>query len=163
MSQTTYNTTANVAFRGQLTDNGPSDIISRAFEGAASPFGVAMTHGTDPDTQCMQPVVDGAPLLGIAIHRFIAPGTPGTDAFAGEEGIEETQTVDVLTKGRIWVKVRVAVTPADPVYFRVTAGPGDIGDWEIADDGAETVLVANGRWLTSADADGLAVLEINAP
>lgn len=168
MSQTTYNAhiSDNAPIRGALADNGPHDVVSRAYEaiaGAAIAFGTPMTFGTDVAKQAKLPVADGAPLLGISVHQHIAPGTPGSEAFDDDDGIEDTQTLDILTKGRIWVKVRVAVTPADPVYFRVTAGPGVVGDWEIADDGTETVLAANCRWLSSADADGLAILEINAP
>jgi hypothetical protein len=164
--QTTYISEPINAFRGMLYDNGPNDVISRAYEGlagAASPFGVPMTHGTSKDTQAKIGQVNTALLLGVAIHRNIAPGTPGSEAFVGEEGIEDKQTVDLLTKGRIWVKTRVAVTPTDPVFFRVTTTPGVPGDWEIAADGTETVAVPNARWLTTSVIGGLAVLELSTP
>lgn len=163
--QTTYTTIPDVAFRGMLADVGNIDVVSKSFKalaGAAAPFGTPMFTVVGDVNQCRLPADDDDVFLGVAVHRMIAPGTTGSNAFTGEQGIEDTQTVDVLRRGRVWVKVEEAVTPQDPVYARCeTNGLLVPGNWGKSIDGDKCQLVANARWCTSAAAGELVELEVN--
>lgn len=165
--QTTYTTVPNPSFRGMLADVGPNDVLSKSFKGlagAAAPFGTPMVTVVGDVNQCRLPAAAADTLLGVAVHRNIAPGTAGSNAFTGEQGIEDTQTVDVLTKGRIWVKVEEAVTPEDDVYWRgVVNGLLIPGNWGTSSDAGKCTLLAGARFLTSGAAGDLVILEINVP
>lgn len=170
MSQTSYTKVPNPSFQGMLADSAgaPDDILSRAFQkgaGAAAEFGVAMVEGTNEGSQCALPSVTGGVFVGIAVHRFIAPGTAGTNALTGQQGIEDTQTVDCLSRGRIWVPVEEAVSPGDAVYFRYSANGGNtvLGYWRKSNDAGHTDQLTSARWLSTTLGAGLAVLEINVP
>lgn len=165
--QTTYTTVPNPSFRGMLADVGPNDVLSKSFKalaGAAAPFGTPMVTVVGDAGQCRLPALAADTFLGVAVHRNIAPGTAGSNAFTGEQGIEDTQTVDVLTKGRIWVKVEEAVTPEDDVYYRAIVNSALVpGNWGTSSDSSKCVLLSNARYLTSGGAGDLVILEINAP
>lgn len=168
--QTTYQKIPDPSFQGMLADNGLHDVASAAYEAKAAgsaPFGVGMVVGSS-DAQCALPSGANDVFLGVAAHRFIAPGTVGSNAFTGEQGIEDTQTVDALRKGRIWVVVEDAVDPGDSVFVRHTAngaGKLQLGAFRGADnDGGKAIDVsAFCAWRSTTTGAGLAVLEVNAP
>jgi len=76
-----------------------------------------------------------------------------------------TDTVSLLTKGRVYVYVDQDVTSDDPVYVRFVAGTGDslIGRFRKDADTGEAFLVPDARYTVGASDGGLAVLEINMP
>ena len=75
--------------------------------------------------------------------------------------------VPALTRGRIYVTVENNVTSDSPVYWRITPTLANplVGGFRSDSDGGTAILLSNNivRWITSASAGNLAVLEINQP
>lgn len=164
--QTTYNTQPDQAFAGLLGDVGPHDALSRAFEAAASPravspFGVAMVAGADGTVQAKLPTATGQVFIGVAIHKHRAPLNVDP---ATATGIEDGDTMSLLTKGRIWVTVEEAIAIGDAVFFRHTqAGAEQAGAFRNDADTADADEITSARWLSTTTGPGLALLEINVP
>lgn len=183
-SQTTYLQVPNPSFQGMLADSGNHDILSYAFLDAintSAEFGLAMVRVTDtahdPSSPlnlttaapsyitgaCKLPTASDDVLLGIGVHKHIAPGTAGSHLFTGEQGIEQGQTVDLIKKGRIWVYVETAVDPTMTVYWRYSANVlTKLGAFSGTSDGGHNTAIATqqARFLTDTAAAGLAVLEV---
>jgi hypothetical protein len=82
----------------------------------------------------------------------------------GNVSYEAKDPVSVLTKGRIYVQVEQAVTARSEVYLRHTAGgTGEVPGNFRADDDNGNASKVNARFLSDADAGGIAVLEVNLP
>lgn len=161
MSQTTYNTDLTNAFAGMLADLSPrNDMLSRHWENATSaPYGIGVADGTDPDRQ-----VDHAPdaagkLRGVLVHSH--DNEVGAD---DQNLVDENRAVSVLNAGRIYVEVEEAVTPASVPHLRVAAGAGgtQLGAWRASVDAASARATTGTRFLSSAGAGELAILEIDA-
>lgn len=75
--------------------------------------------------------------------------------------------IPALTRGRIYVQVENNVTSDSPVYWRIapTLANPLVGRFRSDDDSGTAILLSNNivRWITSASAGNLAVLEINQP
>ncbi len=77
--------------------------------------------------------------------------------------------VPVLTRGRVWVAVEAgtSVTSDSPVYWRYipTVANPQVGGFRGDSDGGTALLLSSNiiRWITSASAGELAVLDINQP
>lgn len=80
-------------------------------------------------------------------------------------GYAVNEVVDVMRAGVCWVKVEVAVTPASDVFVRYASGSGGtiLGLFNTADDSSSCAALSSARWLNSAGAGELALLEINLP
>lgn len=159
MAQTTYNTDLAIGFEGQLQESPNRDCLSRVWENATSaPYGIAVARGTDPDLE-----VDHAPdaagdILGVLSHSH-ANEVGADDLNQADQG----KLVNVLHQGRVLVKVEDACTPASSVFVRVAAGGGgtQLGAFRTDADTATARAASGMRFLTSAGAGGLAVLEID--
>lgn len=160
MAQLTYNTELTIAYAGMLADLSPrNDVLSRASEEATSfPHGVAVVAGTDPDLQALLPT-GAATLLGVAAHSHAAE--VGAD---DQNLVNDEDMFSVLHEGRIYVQVEESVTPASTVFVRVAAGGGgtQLGAFRASADTATALAATGARYLTSAAANGFAVLEIDA-
>lgn len=148
MSQTTaasYGALEN-AIAGTKYDIRPDVVSSRAAE-AAIAFGLAVTYGTDPETQCA--VIDNAAdvFLGVALKEQ----TITVDAGA-TPGYEATDTVAVLEKGAVYVEVTSDVTAGAAAYV-------DVSNGKFTDVSTDNLAVPNGRFETSAVSGDLAVLK----
>jgi len=142
--QTSYETHMELALEGQLADNGPVDVLSRVAESDDVKIGLAVTQGS-ADNLC-DLAGDGDTLLGIVIHshaRLVDAPKKG-------------DVVNVLRKGRCYVRPSGAVSAGDGVYL---AGSGKLAAAPIADEAA----ISGARWATSAADGELAVVEINLP
>jgi hypothetical protein len=75
--------------------------------------------------------------------------------------------IPVLTRGRIYVTAENNVTSDSPVYWRInpTMSNPQVGTFRSDSDSGNAILLGNNivRWITSATAGNLAVLEINQP
>jgi hypothetical protein len=69
--------------------------------------------------------------------------------------------VPVMRKGHILVKVEEAVSKGDQPYVRYAAGGNGVGSFRKSTGSTEAAALPSAVYLTAADADGLAVLEIN--
>lgn len=186
MSQTTYNKIPDQAFQGMLADaGGPKNVMSAAYKAGAkgsAEFGLAMSfvsghdEGGEPQSmsvaqtytsrQCQLPDDTNAnqPFMGISVHKHVAPASVNENAFTGEQGIADTQTVDVLRSGRIWVYSETAVDPTAAVYYRYATNGGNTkkGAFSKTTDAGNQIL-KNAQWIGTTTGAGIAQLEIDMP
>jgi hypothetical protein len=158
--------------------------VSRSYvnQGAAAiPFGafamIDTTAGRDP--LAVMPAAGNntfARIVGIAVDSNTYEGnqggiytrTPSPLAADGRMGYPQSQMVNVLSKGVIWVFACEAVTLASPVHFFHTDRSGTIpgafvGRFHASAAAGFTATVAGARWLSRTTAAGLALLEIDMP
>lgn len=90
---------------------------------------------------------------------------PTYEQAAGVVQYDDTKTVNVMTKGRVLVKVEEAVTPTSKVFVRHTINGANVpGGFRASIDTDKAFEITSGaRYLSSASAGGLAVLEVNLP
>lgn len=105
------------------------------------PFGSGVMRGTDPENQCKL-MVTGGSFLGVAAYR----GVNVTD----KREYPVISTVEVITKGHVWVKVKESVTAGD----KAACGVG--GAW--GKSGTASYDNINGEYETSANANEYAIL-----
>ena len=101
----------------------------------------------------------GLPFLGVTIYdpsKDVAwpPGTTVPYPIG--------QAVSIMRKGRVWVWTEEAVTPASTPYCRYAAGAGGtvIGRFRASADTATAAAVPGARFMTTAGAGSLVLLEI---
>jgi hypothetical protein len=162
--QTTYGTTPEPGLPGQLYDLSPmtkDSYINAA--GADLPFGIALAKGTG-DQDAILVAADTAKILGIAIHSHAYDN----QALSGTAGIPDDRMLNVVKRGRVWVRVEEAVTKGDAVYVRYANGVADAtktqkGSIRKSADTSTAVLLAGATFYTSAAAGAMAVVDINLP
>lgn len=163
MSQTSYAVNTDAAFAGQLGDVGPHDIESKTNLTVTVPFGQAQVQGTK-DYECKFPSSLSDKLLGVSVAQQTNENLVGSGG-----SYPALKPLSLMKKGRVWVAPEVAVTPADPVYMRVTTHgmlvPGSFTKTADTVSMVDTcVLVPGAVWKnSSASNGGFALLEINLP
>lgn len=143
-------------FAGSLADMGDAEqqILSYVNEEASAemPFGRMLAKGTaDFDALLMAAQADA--LIGVLVHSQAYQ----KDTELGSTGLKPDVTLNVLTKGRIWVNVTEDVTPASAV--RVDEDGGQFRD--SAEANVTIDISKNARYLTTALSGTLALLEFN--
>jgi hypothetical protein len=160
MVQLTYPTDLAIGIAGQLQPSPRNDVLSRVFENATSaPFGIAIARGTDPDLEVDHAADAAGDLVGVLVHSHANE--------VGDDNLNQADTgkvVNVLHEGRILVVCEDACTPADSVYVRVASGGGgtQLGAFRTDADTATARAASGMRFLTSASAGGLVLLEVDA-
>lgn len=159
MSQTSVAEQA-AALPGMKADMGFDDVLSRIGE-VAVPFGKLVVLGTDKDKQCKLPTVatditDVTKPLGVSLKSHAMESNS-----AGDPTYDIKDMVSVLHKGRVYVKVEQAVVPTDSVYVRYAAGGNGLGSFGNSAGTSERALLAGARYLSTAAADGLAIVELD--
>lgn len=159
--QTAYGNAMAAAFAGLLADLRDNLVESFACEGDRIPFGHAVLAGTDKQKQVILAAEGSTALFrGIAVHTHAHGVQPD-----GEDGYADTQTVNVLRRGMIWVPVSEAVAIDAAAFYINAPGSGDedlAGQFTDTDDGT-SLAVPTGVFRSSTTAAGLALLEINLP
>jgi hypothetical protein len=149
MSQTLneYALTSQAAQPGQKYSSQYDHVISRAAESVVLP-GQALGPGTDPAKQC-EPF-DGGQFIGIALLDYARE-----NAYLSDDGVSyaETDPVSILRKGACYVEVAVEVEAFETAYVT------DAGLYT----NVSTENTEIGQFVTSAEAEGLAAVEINLP
>lgn len=131
------------------------------------PFGRGVVRSASGDDLAVLPSATGFVFEGISVNR--AKGRIKDNSVSppitGDAEYKEDESFPVLRKGRIWVIPEDAVTPASDVYLRHTANGVTFvpGRWRTDADTAKGDQITGARWLTTASAGQLAVLEINLP
>lgn len=152
-----------IGIPGQLADLHTAefgDVVSAVNEEAAAeiPFGVMVKQGTDDDDVKLL-AAQADKLKGIVVfgHNFDYP------VQRGDTGLKPGVHFGILRKGRIFVRTEDAVTPASEVHVRAVAVDPEVkGAFRGTDDGADTLdITAFAKWVTSADAGEVAILEID--
>lgn len=150
--------------------------------GAALPFGALLAVDNTPTTNDVYAVdFAGAAtnIVGIAASTYTFEANQGGSAYvpnptpvaadgSGRIGYPDKTTVNVLSKGVIWVYTAEAVALGDAVRAFIddhsdTLAPayqGRFGKSAVAD---HTVLLGGARWLSETAAAGLAMLELDIP
>ena len=138
-------------------------VESFAAEGAV-PFGHGLIFGTDPEKQVAVPTDALGDFAGVSVftHRqeqgFDQSVSLGNQSSTGAE-YRDTDTVNTLRRGRVWVEVTAEVAAGDDAYVDVTS-EGEEGKFTNA--GTDN-LATSGIFRTGADVGELAILEINLP
>jgi hypothetical protein len=170
IAQKAYEKFFNAAIEGGLYDISEFlDIITKnnVTDAGGTPFGCLVVDVAGQDTGVKLPSSSGEIVYptveGIAMFtQLIENG----DAFATSLSVYEANSpINVLHKGRIWVKPEESVAVGDDVYVRVTAGSASgttqVGKFRKSSDSAKAVLVPNAKWFKGRDANWFAVLEVN--
>lgn len=109
--------------------------------------------------------ITGGRGLGIVIEEFDLEQLPVTaSTYSTSLTLPANQVLNVLHKGRCLVKVEAAVSKGGYAFARFASGAGGsvLGAIRGDADSASAAQIPNGaRFLTSADANGLAVVEVN--
>lgn len=160
-----------IGIPGQLADLHTAefgDVVSATSEEASAevPFGVMVKDGTDDDLVKNVNATNNK-LAGITVfaHNFDYP------VQRGDVGLKPGVTFGVLRKGRIYVRVEDAVTPASEVHVRAvtggvngygTAGAETAGAFRGTQDATDTIDITGfAKYTSSADAGEIATVEID--
>lgn len=102
------------------------------------------------------------PYIGVDPRNFpgIAVYKPMQIPYAATTEVAQYDSISVLTKGRVAVKVEKAVTVGAPAYVRVVTSGTDVrGQWQGEPD-TNFVRYPGASFVTAAAIDGIAVLEL---
>lgn len=157
--------------------------VSRSFRnqtGAAIPYGVLVATDNTPtsnDAFAVE-IATGVTLIqGITVSSQVLEGASLGSAYTpvptpvysdGRYGYPDKETVNVVSKGVVWVYSVDAIAIGDAVrfykadYTGTTAGAflGRFGKTAVA---TKTIAVTGARWVSETTAGGLALLEIDIP
>lgn len=148
--------------------------------GAAIPYGVFVSTDNSPtsnDALAVEIATGTTLIQGMAISSMVLEGaslgssyTPNpTPVYSdGRYGYPDKETVNVVSKGVVWVYSVDAIAIGDAVrfykadYTGTTAGAflGRFGKTAVA---TKTIAVTGARWVSETTAGGLALLEIDIP
>lgn len=164
--QTTYTNKPVLGIEGQLADGGEHDIMPMYNSEASAEIGFGRavkfgsTSGTDQDA--LLPTAETDIIAGIVVFDHSHSSSAGGDL--GTVGIRPQGMLNVLRKGRILVKCEDGCTPGQRLWVRAVGStpPEYLGGLNSADDSTDMIDCTNqGVWLTTAAAEGLAVLEVD--
>jgi hypothetical protein len=128
---------------------------------------VAAGTGSGQTLTTVSAGVTGDRLIGVSTFTHAEPNDTKYDlagvstAIAGTDGYPVGASMNVLTKGVVWVETEAAVTVNQPVYCRaIVAGVERRGIFRGTADANDLVLVPNARWVRGNTGAGLAQLEL---
>lgn len=148
--QTTISQYGAAAFNGMLDGIGPKNVRSYAAE-EIIPVGFPVKLGTSPDKEVLKATA-GAGVVGFALHDHAREQTS-----AGAVQYAATETVSVLTQGRMWVLTSDAVVAG--ATANLTVAGGTLTDAAVA-AGIEAFTQISVKFLTATTGAGLALVEI---
>lgn len=135
--QTIYNSEMPKGVPGTQYDLSPSTIDSYACEGGNVKPGFGVVAGTNPEKQVKLPSSSVSTIKGVALYQAKEQDANGNVIF------DDTDTVPVLAKGRVFVEVDRAVT-ADQAAYLIFSG-ANAGKWT---NSAGAAAVAGARTYT---------------
>lgn len=138
------------AFKGMLDGIGPKNVRSYAAE-EIIPVAYPVKLGTSPDKEVLKATA-GAGVVGFALHDY-AREQDGS----GVVQYGTTETVSVLTQGRMWVETNDAVVAGATANLVVASGK--LTDAAVA-AGIEAFTQVSVKFVTTTSAAGLAIVEI---
>ena len=149
--------------------------------GAALPYGVlVMTDNvpTSNDPLAVEIATGTTLIQGIAVSSLVTEGTTLGAAYTpvptpyysdGRMGYPDKETVNVVSKGVVWVYSTAAIALGDAVRFFKADHSGTVsgaflGRFTKTAVATKTVeITAGARWLSETSAAGLVLLEIDIP
>jgi hypothetical protein len=160
--------------------------VSRSYynqSGAAIPFGSLVATDNTPssnDPFAVALATSGTGVVGLAIDGLSFEGVSGSSAYtpnptniigdgSARVGYPDTQTVNVLSKGVVWVYSTAAIALGDAVRFFGVDHSGTVDgayvgrftDTAVANK--TFALTGGARWLSETAGAGLALLEFDLP
>ena len=160
--------------------------VSRSYynqSGAAIPFGSLVATDNTPssnDPFAVALATSGTGVVGLAIDGLTFEGVSGSSAYtpnptniigdgSARVGYPDTQTVNVLSKGVVWVYSTAAIALGDAVRFFGVDHSGTVDgayvgrftDTAVANK--TFALTGGARWLSETAGAGLALLEFDLP
>jgi hypothetical protein len=179
-AQGTYPQREGVGHEGMIADL--QAYVCRSFRnqsGSAIPYGAIVQTDLDPvtnDPTAIQIATSSNAIQGIAVSSQVHEATtnmlylpmPSPFYSDGRVGYAWKETVNVVSKGVIWVWTTAAVNLTDAVRFHkadnsATVPTGNIGRFTKTALSGKTVLINGARWQSSTTGAGLALLEIDIP
>ena len=148
--QTTVSQYGAPAFNGMLDGIGPRNVRSYAAE-EAIPVAYPVKLGTDKEKEVLKATA-GAGVVGFALHDHAREQTS-----AGVVQYAATETVSVLTQGRMWVMTSDAVVAGATANLKTASGT--LTDDAVA-AGIEAFTQVSVKFITATTAAGLALVEI---
>lgn len=148
--QTTVSQYGAPAFKGMLDGIGPRNVRSYAAE-EAIPVAYPVKLGTSPEKEVLKATA-GAGVVGFALHDHARE-----QSSAGVVQYAATETVSVLTQGRMWVPTSNAVVAG--ATANLTVADGTLTDAAVA-VGIEAFTQISVKFITGTTAAGLALVEI---
>lgn len=171
--QSTFSDGPAIGFAGTLDSNMAHDVITmkNAEASASIAFGraVKFKDTVSSDKDAVLPAAETDKIIGIVLRAdtYSVAWTDLDGTVHGQldsTGIKPGNFMNVLRRGRVLVVCEDAVEAGDKLWVRAVAGgdPEFLGGLNNADDGTNMIdCTANGTWLTSASAGGLAWLDVN--
>lgn len=172
-----------VGHEGMVADL--QSYVTRSYRnqsGAALPYGVLCMTDNSPssnDPYAIEIATGATNIVGLAIDTLTMEGTNlGTNTYTpnptpfysdGRPGYADGQTVNILSKGVVWVYATEAIALGNAVRFWDTAYSGTVtgaflGRFCTTASGTRTTAITGGaRWLSETSAAGLVLLEIDIP
>jgi hypothetical protein len=138
------------AIKGMLDGIGPRNVRSYAAE-EAIPVGFPVKLGTSADKEVLKATA-GAGVVGFALHDHAREQNG-----SGVVQYAATETVSVLTDGRMWVETDDAVVAGATANLVVATGK--LTDAAVA-SGIEAFTQISVKFITATSAAGLAIVEI---
>ena len=138
------------AFKGMLDGIGPRNVRSYAAE-EIIPIAYPVKLGTDAEKE-VKKATAGAGVVGFALHDYAREQDGSGVAQYGA-----TDTVSVLTKGRMWVPTSDAVVAG--ATANLTVANGTLTDAAVA-AGIEAFTQISVKFVTGTTGAGLAIVEI---
>lgn len=160
MPQTSVSTAPSVAFAGMLADAANTeDVDSYVSEEASAemPFGAMVCQGASDDT-CKIFGANTDKMVGIVQHSHAYQIANEL----GAVGLKPKVTIGVKKRGKIWVTVDEAVTPASAVRVRNDAngGANTNGTFRTTASAGHTMNISSfARFLSTTTGAGVALLE----
>ena len=148
--QSTISQYGAAAFKGMLDGIGPRNVRSYAAE-EAIPVSYPVKLGTSPDKEVLKATA-GAGVVGFALHDYACEQDG-----SGVVQYGATETVSVLTQGRMWVETNDAVVAGATANLVVASGK--LTDAAVA-AGIEAFTQVSVKFITATSAAGLALVEI---
>lgn len=148
--QTTVSQYGAAAFKGMLDGIGPRNVRSYAAE-EAIPVAYPVKLGTSPEKEVLKATA-GAGVVGFALHDHAREQNG-----SGVVQYAATETVSVLTQGRMWVETYDAVVAGATANLVVASGK--LTDAAVA-AGIEAFTQISVKFITATSAAGLAIVEI---
>lgn len=138
------------AFKGMLDGICPRNVRSYAAE-EAIPVAYPVKLGTDKEKKVLKATA-GSGVVGFALHDHAREQTS-----TGAVQYAATETVSVLTQGRMWVETTDAVVAG--ATANLTVATGKLTDEAVA-AGIEAFTQISVKFVTGTTGAGLAIVEI---
>jgi hypothetical protein len=183
-AQGSYPLELTVGHEGMIADL--QAYVSRSYynqSGAAIPFGSLVATDNSPSTNDPFAVLlatSGTGVVGLAVDGLTFEGVAGSSAYtpnptniigdgSSRVGYPDGQTLNVVSKGVVWVYSTAAIALGDDVrFFGVdhsgTVDGAYVGRFTKTAVASKTFALTGGaRWLSETSGAGLALLEIDLP